>query len=619
MSETDLETPATPQSAQAEEKVTLPWESIDPDEPAQAQAAAPVVKRTLPRSAVKRGTKASARASKKSSPFASKAIVAVGAAMAQLSAEIQTLIADNRNVPADAPRAKSGGHLLGKARLADDRVEVVEESFAEAADSDAAQAEPVDAPLVGSIPIVQVDEVVDQTPWETIDEAPMTEWVEDSAPQEAEMSAVAPAEEETHEEAHHGTDEKTDEEAHYGTNEETDGETHRRTDEETHGTSSVGLHEALETPEVSRSDERTTPDQDRNSHQNPGSLLPGFIPSPQIEPPSTPSVAVEIPVEIDHEAPAQPALLQEAPESRLTDRDAPPAIEQLSAPIVNHIASVHSNSGSSAEVAADSEPASDVVEQPALDDVDETTPLAPSQSTAVLVMTAPVTTEVSDAADYVTSVEEVEAADLGDQRMLAHDDEAEYVASVDETSAQLQPATATETETETEAAVDTELAPARASTGAGWTIPLMCLGIGLVACCLAIPQMEVNRRLRYEQRNLQANLDSVEKQVAVNGQFLKKVMDDPTLAQRLAGRQLKTIPQGHTIVQSGQNNEDGDMSPFALVAVAPPPKPPEYTPVRGSIADLCNNPHSRLYVLGVAMTMVAIGLVMGCGKVQTSE
>ena len=36
---------------------------------------------------------------------------------------------------------------------------------------------------------------------------------------------------------------------------------------------------------------------------------------------------------------------------------------------------------------------------------------------------------------------------------------------------------------------------AAGATGGGWTIPLLCLGIAVIACCLVIPQADANRRL----------------------------------------------------------------------------------------------------------------------------
>src|SRR6185312_4116438 len=41
------------------------------------------------------------------------------------------------------------------------------------------------------------------------------------------------------------------------------------------------------------------------------------------------------------------------------------------------------------------------------------------------------------------------------------------------------------------------------STGGGWTVPILCAGVALIACCALIPQADSNRRLTYERQELQ--------------------------------------------------------------------------------------------------------------------
>ena len=149
------------------------------------------------------------------------------------------------------------------------------------------------------------------------------------------------------------------------------------------------------------------------------------------------------------------------------------------------------------------------------------------------------------------------------------------------------------------------------STGGGWTLPLLCAGIALVACSALIPQADANRRLAYEKQELARDMETVEKQIAVNEAFLKQVGNDPTLAERLAERQMKVIPQGTKILQLNHDSGGSSMSPFQLVNVPPPPPLPPYKPVGGTIARLCYDNHSRLYLIGIALGMIATGLVMG--------
>jgi len=167
---------------------------------------------------------------------------------------------------------------------------------------------------------------------------------------------------------------------------------------------------------------------------------------------------------------------------------------------------------------------------------------------------------------------------------------------------------------EYELAVDEELTSTSVSAGGGWTIPILCLGVGLIACCVIIPQAEANRFLMHEHQSLAVNLQSIEKQATVNDRFLKSIAGDPALAERLASRQMKTIRKGEKVLEIAQMPDDGDMSPFALVDVSRPPEVPDYQPIRSTIADLCNNARTRLYLMGMSFLFVAIGLVLGANK-----
>jgi hypothetical protein len=153
-----------------------------------------------------------------------------------------------------------------------------------------------------------------------------------------------------------------------------------------------------------------------------------------------------------------------------------------------------------------------------------------------------------------------------------------------------------------------EFAP---QSGGGWTLPLLCAGVALIACCALIPQSDANRRLAYERQQLQMDLQTVQKQIAVNAEFLRKVGQDPTLAERLAERQMKVIPQGSRVLELQHDSGGASMSPFQLVSVPPPAPLPPYKPVGGFLAGLCYDNHSRLYVIGVALGMVATGLILG--------
>ena len=151
------------------------------------------------------------------------------------------------------------------------------------------------------------------------------------------------------------------------------------------------------------------------------------------------------------------------------------------------------------------------------------------------------------------------------------------------------------------------------ASGGLFTLPLLCLGIGIIACCLLIPAADENRRLAYERQRLQADLDQITKQVEVNNAFLKRVADDPTLSERLAQRQMKMVREGTSVLELKGQYSDKDMSPFELVTLPPPPDMPPYQPVGGKLSTLCRNPRSQLYLMGAGLLLVAAGLVLGSG------
>src|SRR4051794_40039816 len=95
-------------------------------------------------------------------------------------------------------------------------------------------------------------------------------------------------------------------------------------------------------------------------------------------------------------------------------------------------------------------------------------------------------------------------------------------------------------------------APTRAPSD-GWTIPLVCVGLAVIACCVIVPQTEANRRLVYEREKLKLDLNQVNQQLDVNDEFLKRLADDPTLAERLAQRQMKMVREGTNVLELTRN------------------------------------------------------------------
>jgi hypothetical protein len=153
-------------------------------------------------------------------------------------------------------------------------------------------------------------------------------------------------------------------------------------------------------------------------------------------------------------------------------------------------------------------------------------------------------------------------------------------------------------------------APPRRKGGGALTIPLICIGVAVIACTTLLPLADDNRRLAWERQKLRQDLDHLKQQVKVNDEFLRRVADDATLAERLAQRQMRFIRQGSSVLPL-RGAGKVEMSPFHLVAV-PPPKPlAPYQPVGGPLATLVRNPRTQLYASGGALLLIAAGLVLG--------
>jgi hypothetical protein len=171
-----------------------------------------------------------------------------------------------------------------------------------------------------------------------------------------------------------------------------------------------------------------------------------------------------------------------------------------------------------------------------------------------------------------------------------------------------------------ESAIEPDPAGRVGRAGGAFTLPLLCAGIGVIACCLLVPQTDMNRRMAYERERLRRDLESIQLQVATNEEFLRKVGDDPTLAERLAQRQMKTVRAGTSVLTLrpgeaelalAEQTSAADMSPFQLVSVRPPDPLPPYRPKGGVLGSLCNNLHSRLLLTGGGLLLMAAGLVLG--------
>src|SRR5262245_4768120 len=153
----------------------------------------------------------------------------------------------------------------------------------------------------------------------------------------------------------------------------------------------------------------------------------------------------------------------------------------------------------------------------------------------------------------------------------------------------------------------------------GWTIMLISAGIGLIALCLLIPQSDENRLMAYQCQKLKMDLEHLDKQVAVNQEFINRLGRDPALAERLAERPVKFIRAGTRVLELDEPRLPGEESPFSLVSIAPPAKLPPPQLRSGRMAELCREAKVRLYVIGTGMMLIACGLVLGANGATAAE
>jgi hypothetical protein len=164
-------------------------------------------------------------------------------------------------------------------------------------------------------------------------------------------------------------------------------------------------------------------------------------------------------------------------------------------------------------------------------------------------------------------------------------------------------------------------APPPRPNGGAWTIPLVCFGIGVIAMALIVPAADENRRLVWERTKLARDLAHVERQIAINDEFLARLASDPGLAERLAQRQMKMVREGTSVLDLGRTGDPArsgahEISPFELVTLPPPPPMPEYRPLGGKISALFHHPKSRLYLLGAGLLSLIVGVILGSTKDQ---
>jgi hypothetical protein len=161
--------------------------------------------------------------------------------------------------------------------------------------------------------------------------------------------------------------------------------------------------------------------------------------------------------------------------------------------------------------------------------------------------------------------------------------------------------------------------PKKNASDSIWSLPLLCLGLGIIATCILVPAAESNKRLTADHDKLHRDLTYVESQVSANQAFLDEVGTDPEIAERLAQRQFRQIRQGTSVLELKGLSKQGSASPFEMVSVPAPPPVNEYRPLTGFLGDVCGDTRKQIYSVGLGMFMVAVSLVLGASGKGGSE
>ncbi|HEX8324720.1 MAG TPA: hypothetical protein VF595_12505 [Tepidisphaeraceae bacterium] len=156
-----------------------------------------------------------------------------------------------------------------------------------------------------------------------------------------------------------------------------------------------------------------------------------------------------------------------------------------------------------------------------------------------------------------------------------------------------------------------EAEPPAGPSGAWWTIPLTFLGIAIVACAILIPAADENRRDAYELAKIERDVAYFQKQSEVNQDFLRRVNTDPTLAERLALRQLHQTREGVRLAPLASRPDRFGASPYAMTRLDPPAALAPYRPVPGKLTDWFLGDKNPQQMAGLGLILAGAGVLLG--------
>ncbi len=146
-----------------------------------------------------------------------------------------------------------------------------------------------------------------------------------------------------------------------------------------------------------------------------------------------------------------------------------------------------------------------------------------------------------------------------------------------------------------------------------WALPLLALGLSLVACAVLIPASEENRLAEADRRRLEAQVASLERRVEVNNEFFHRLEKDAAIARRLQQRTLPPMPDGEVaqLASADVGKTSWAMSPLAMLEVEPVEAVMAPPQMKGLLPEWCRDGRHRLAVAGTGLFACLIALLAG--------
>jgi hypothetical protein len=150
---------------------------------------------------------------------------------------------------------------------------------------------------------------------------------------------------------------------------------------------------------------------------------------------------------------------------------------------------------------------------------------------------------------------------------------------------------------------------------AWWTLPLLALGLGIVACAILIPAAEENRLAEAERRRLTAEVEALAQRASLNEDFLARIHRDKHIAKRLARQAAPPKPDSRLVVLAAGLDASTISNPLAMLEPQPVELLPPPPPADGLLPRWCLDSRGRLGVAGAGLFACLVALLAGDRRV----